>query len=225
MFPPPHHTQAYLDANEGPTILGVIITVSILSTIFVVGRVYTRKWILGALRLDDWLTIAAVVLEWCQVGVAAVAVRNGNGRHFDTLTVTQQQNAIFFTVVGFPFGVTAFGLPKLAVVSLLTKLMNPGRLHKIFLWILVGCCMLGLMGCIINLFAQCSPVESQWRFSITDKKCWSPHVLIDFAIFAGSLSAFTDLYLAVYPAMVLFQLQMNKRKKIALSVALGIGSM
>lgn len=56
-----HHTQDYLDANKGPTILGVVLTVSILSTIFVVGRVYTRKRILGALHLDDWFTVCAVV--------------------------------------------------------------------------------------------------------------------------------------------------------------------
>lgn len=57
----PTHTQAYLDSNKGPVILGVILTVSILSTIFVAGRVYTRKKILGALHLDDWLTIVSVV--------------------------------------------------------------------------------------------------------------------------------------------------------------------
>lgn len=34
-----------------------------------------------------------------------------------------------------------------------------------------------------------------------------------------------DLFLAVYPGMVLFKLQMSLRKKIALSAALGLGSM
>ncbi|KLP15110.1 Uncharacterized protein LW94_1955 [Fusarium fujikuroi] len=226
MSSPPHHTQAYLDADKGPTILGLVITVFILSTIFVAGRVYTRKRIIGALHLDDWFTIVAVVCSPAVFvfGVTIVAVKNGNGRHFDLLNVTQQQNVILYTILGFPFGVMAFGFPKLAVVALITRLMNPGRLHKIFLWVLAGCCMMGLIGCIIILFAQCSPVESQWTFSITDKKCWSPYVLVNFAIFAGALSAFTDLYLAVYPAAVLFHLQMNKRKKIALSFALGIGS-
>lgn len=61
MSSPSHHTQAYLDADKGPTILGLVITVSILSTIFVAGRVYTRKRIIGALHLDDWFTIVAVV--------------------------------------------------------------------------------------------------------------------------------------------------------------------
>jgi hypothetical protein len=40
-----------------------------------------------------------------------------------------------------------------------------------------------------------------------------------------AFSAFVDLYLAVYPALVLFNLQLNMKKKIALSCALGIGSM
>lgn len=40
----------------------------------------------------------------------------------------------------------------------------------------------------------------------------------------AALSAFMDLYLAVYPAVILSQLQMNIRKKAALGTALGIGS-
>jgi hypothetical protein len=40
-----------------------------------------------------------------------------------------------------------------------------------------------------------------------------------------AFSAAVDLYLAIYPATVLFTLQMKRKRKIALSVALGIGSM
>jgi hypothetical protein len=55
------HTQAYMNANKGPVILGVILTVCILSTIFVGARLFTRKLIMGKLNLDDWLTIVAIV--------------------------------------------------------------------------------------------------------------------------------------------------------------------
>lgn len=40
----------------------------------------------------------------------------------------------------------------------------------------------------------------------------------------GAISAAVDLYLAVYPAVVLYRLQINLKKKVALSVALGFGS-
>ena len=38
-------------------------------------------------------------------------------------------------------------------------------------------------------------------------------------------SAFIDLFLAVYPASVLFKLQLNLKKKVGLSCALGLGVM
>jgi hypothetical protein len=40
----------------------------------------------------------------------------------------------------------------------------------------------------------------------------------------SALSAAMDLYLAVYPAVILARLQMNIKKKLALASALGIGS-
>jgi hypothetical protein len=36
-------------------------------------------------------------------------------------------------------------------------------------------------------------------------------------------SAFVDFYLAIYPAVVLFSLQMKLQKKLVLVLALGIG--
>jgi len=40
-----------------------------------------------------------------------------------------------------------------------------------------------------------------------------------------AISAAVDLYLALYPALVLYKLRMNRRKKTALNIALGLGSM
>ena len=42
--------------------------------------------------------------------------------------------------------------------------------------------------------------------------------------FLVAVSAATDLYLSAYPAIVLFGLQLPLRKKLALTAALGIGS-
>lgn len=44
-------------------------------------------------------------------------------------------------------------------------------------------------------------------------------------LFETDFSAFLDLYLAVYPSIVLYKLQMSRKKKVALCGALGIGSM
>ncbi len=44
-------------------------------------------------------------------------------------------------------------------------------------------------------------------------------------VYSLGFSAAVDFYLAVYPAIVLFHLQMSMRKKFCLSIALGFGSM
>ena len=101
------------------------------------------------------------------------------------MTEHQQENVIFFTILNFPFGIMAFGIPKLAVVALLTRILNPGKWHRVFLWSLSGLCVVALLGCIVILFGQCSPSASQWDFSITPDYCWSKWVLVNYAIFAG----------------------------------------
>lgn len=40
-----------------------------------------------------------------------------------------------------------------------------------------------------------------------------------------ALSAFVDMYLALYPSTVLMKLHMSLRKRLALCAALGLGSM
>ena len=98
----------------------------------------------------------------------------------------QKSNAILWTIVGFCPGVMSFGLPKLAVIHLLTRLLNPGRAHKTFLWAIGSLCVLSLLGCVALLFAQCTPVQSQWDFSLAEEmQCWDKSVLVNYAIYAG----------------------------------------
>lgn len=123
-----------------------------------------------------------------------MAVKNGNGQHFDTLSLNEKQGSIFWTILGFPFGVMAFGIPKLAVVALLHRLMNPAKWHAILLWSMSLLCVASLIGCVVILFAQCTPAKSQWDLSITDKTCISPWVLVHYAIFAGGMSISTTGY-------------------------------
>lgn len=89
-----------------------------------------------------------------------MAVNYGNGKHFSTLTTEQQENAILYTIAAFCPGVLSFGLPKMAVVSLLTRALNPSRLHKWFLWWLGVWCMLTLLATCGVLVGQCYPANS-----------------------------------------------------------------
>ncbi|KAK3335272.1 hypothetical protein B0T19DRAFT_351385 [Cercophora scortea] len=218
------HSPDYMAANKGPDALATICAVMALSTAFVSARVFVRGYLMRKLQIDDYIIIAAWVCAWVCVSLSVEAVRSGVGRHMDTLDVDQMQSALKFTIFGFVPGIMSFALPKFAVVSLLTRLLNPSRTHRIFLWVMAALCQTLLLGCVIILFAQCSPSRAQWDFSITDAVCWDHWILVKYSIGAGSFSAAADLYLAIYPTIVLFKLHVETKKKIALCVALGIGS-
>lgn len=119
------------------------------------------------------------------LGLTVAAVRYGNGQHFALLNDKQRSGAIMYTLAGFCPGVLSFGIPKLAVVALLTRITNPSHRHRSFLWLVTGGCLVVLLGCVIILFAQCNPSRSQWDFSVRGT-CWSPWILIYYAIVAGS---------------------------------------
>lgn len=63
-------------------------------------------------------------------------------------------------------------------------------------------------------------------FGILCHCCWQYVTRVKWGtrLILTALSAIVDLYLAIYPAVVLYRLQMNVKKKIALSFALGLGS-
>ncbi|KAL4804191.1 hypothetical protein BDV18DRAFT_166309 [Aspergillus unguis] len=58
----------------------------------------------------------------------------------------------------------------------------------------------------------------------TGATCRPLMLVAKYAIFTGAISAFADMYLAIYPVVVLSRLQMTLKKKLALCGVLGLGS-
>ncbi|TLS28553.1 hypothetical protein PpBr36_01430 [Pyricularia pennisetigena] len=216
-------SEEWLAEDKGTAILVACWVSTLISSVFVLSRVYVNGFMKQKLRSDDWFIIIGQFCGYLAVAFATIAVIHGNGRHMAALSQDQQSGAILWTTVGFVPGLLSFGLPKLAVVSLLTRLLNPKRFHKWFLWWLGLWCLASVIVTGILLLVRCTPANSLWDFSV-EGTCFDVQYLIDFGLYAGSFSAFVDVYLAIYPAVVLFNLQLSLKKKLALSSALGIGS-
>ncbi|KAH8900966.1 hypothetical protein GQ53DRAFT_612064, partial [Thozetella sp. PMI_491] len=210
--------------DKGPALLAVLCVLTPLSTIFCGMRLYTRGWIMGKLYSDDYFIAFSVVCALLSMGLSIKAVIAGDGKHFVVLSDSQKGDALLYSIASLSPSVLSFAIPKLGVVALLVRLLNPSRFQRIFLWTLVIVCAISAAMCNVLMFAQCRPTKALWDITVTEKECWDPYILVNYSIYAGTFSACTDLYLAVYPAIVLFGLQMKLKKKIVLSAALGIGS-
>jgi hypothetical protein len=115
----------------------------------------------------------------------------------------------------------SFTLPKFAVVILLAKVLNPGRGHKAFMWVVSILYLLLSTGQITLNFTECRPVAAVWGGA--KGTCWDRRILFSYAEAHGICSVVFDFYLAIYPTVVISRLALNWKKKLALSAALGFG--
>jgi hypothetical protein len=83
----------------------------------------------------------------------------------------------------------------MAVACLLIRLLNPGKRHRIFLWVLTIFSLICLLICFVIFMCQCDPPRAQWDFTIISKTCWAPWIVVDFTIYAcGALRELTANY-------------------------------
>ncbi|KAF5643130.1 integral membrane protein PTH11 [Fusarium sp. NRRL 52700] len=150
------------------------------------------------------------------------AISAGSGRHQATLTIDEFDRSVCFLMIGMVPGVLSLALPKFAVVSLLVKILFPSPRHVRLLWGLAIGNLVLMLGAFGVRFSECDPPSARWT-AYAPAKCRNSTAIIVYSVVAGSFSALVDFYLALYPAVVLWSLQLHLKKKLALSVALGFG--
>ncbi|ORY57256.1 uncharacterized protein BCR38DRAFT_504377 [Pseudomassariella vexata] len=205
--------------DKGPAILIIIIIATSLSTAFAAARLFVRGKLLGRLHLDEYLIAVSVIVSWVAVAFQILAIQNGNGKHIQVLTYEQQKAIRKWTMLGFTPFLLSFTIPKLATVTLLTQLLAPTRTHRIFLWFLSIFCIINMIPTVVTLFLEC-PHDIPKNM---DLKCIPISSKMYYDIYSGGFSAFVDLYLALYPAIILSKIRLSLYKKISLSAALGFG--
>lgn len=111
-------------------------------------------------------------------------VAYGNGKHIARLTKEEQEGVAFWTTIAFCTGIMTLSIPKLAVVSLLVRILNPGRFHKWFLWGIVIWCQISFIAAIGLLLGRCTPLHSLWDFSVKGS-CFDVNALVSYGIYAS----------------------------------------
>ncbi|KAM3086981.1 hypothetical protein ACMFMG_001091 [Clarireedia jacksonii] len=205
--------------DKGRQLLGVLWMEVCLSIMFIGLRWYTRKFVGGAVGLDDWI----LLLSWFfMVGFAAcisASVAHGMGTHASQLTVDDNANGILWLLIGQFLISIAMGTSKCAVAVFLIRIVNQ-LWHKIVLYIWIVTIM-GLSFLLaISVFAQCTPVQSIWDPRIEGTCTLSLSII---AKIMCSWSAAMDFFLALFPWLILWKLNMKRKEKITICVSLSLG--
>jgi len=192
------------DEDKGPAVIVVCALFQALATVFVSARFFCRIRLLDRLYLDDWILMLALCCGWTAVGMTVASVHYGDGRHMDTLTPDQMSQVLLWTIAGFFPGIMAFTLPKLAVISLLCRMLSPSRKQQIFMFGLGTLLLVNAFVCLGMLFGRCRPFRAVWDVTIPDdqKVCWDFWHIVCYAIFTTG-TMLTNLNSCQRPADIL----------------------
>jgi hypothetical protein len=82
-------------------------------------------------------------------------------------------------------------MPKLAISALLNRVMNPGRFHQIWLWVLTALVFVSSSPYIVVLFTMCDLPEAMWKPQLVAAgagTCRPNGIQVAYAIFTGGKS-------------------------------------
>ncbi|KAH9999723.1 hypothetical protein F4779DRAFT_605284 [Xylariaceae sp. FL0662B] len=152
-------------------------------------------------------------------------VHHGVGRHALYIEEDQRVNAIYMIWLSVPFspGSAAFG--KISIALFLMRLMNRNRPQQAFLWVLIFLLVVVNLVLVIVTFAQCTPVTFLWERvrTVSHGTCWAPTVQQYYGYFQGSFSALSDLVLALFPTLIIWNLQIPLRVKFGIGLLMSLG--
>jgi hypothetical protein len=120
------------------------------------------------------------------------------------------------------FSILAIAFGKMAVIQFILQLEGTNRNGKRILYFCAA------SNCIVSfifiplLWAQCNPVNKIWNPSIVGA-CYGTETYTTFAYFQGSFGATLDTALALYPAIMLWHLQVQLHVKLGLVILFGFG--
>ncbi|EED12777.1 integral membrane protein [Talaromyces stipitatus ATCC 10500] len=138
------------------------------------------------------------------------------------LSDIQIQNTVKWVFLCEFFSILSPGIGRIAYAFLLLGLVPPVQWRTRFLWSIIAIQFVVDIVTIIISFAQCRPLSTFWNHDVSGT-CWSPSVQQDTGFFQGSVCSAVDLTLAVFPASMFWNLNMERKKKIFLSCLMGLG--
>ena len=111
------------------------------------------------------------------------------------------------------------GLTKLSFVLLYARVFQKRSFH-IALWILGGLILAWLLPTWIILINQCNPVAGAWDLAIARAKCIN---LKNFLYGQAIADAVFDFIILCLPIVIVWRLQMDIARKIAVTAVFGLG--
>ncbi|KAF2453484.1 hypothetical protein BDY21DRAFT_126629 [Lineolata rhizophorae] len=207
--------------DNGPRIVISMWVMTGVASLFMGLRFFCKRRYSKVIGSDDFILFASWTFLVIYASMTTVAAANGIGKHIDDLDESKTSLAIKLLYIGEFFAIIALAVSKTSFAATLLRFALE-RWRQAFLWFIIISLNAIMLTCAVLPFAQCTPTKKLWEIEV-EGTCWDTNITVNFSIFAGSFSAAMDFALAVFPWLVVKDLQMNKREKIGVAFAMSLG--
>ncbi|SPO06835.1 uncharacterized protein DNG_09529 [Cephalotrichum gorgonifer] len=205
----------------GPTVLGTSWSFIALALGFIGLRVYYKLDRRRGLWWDDYFLIASWVLLTVSTGLLTENIRLGYGKHiWDIDPENFLLRMPLIMNISSTFGIVATAWSKTSFALTLLRICDG------WTWAAVWC-IIASMNMLLGLSAlfiwiQCTPIQKSW-LPLTEGTCYPPERIVGYLMISAGYSALMDFILAFLPWKLLWRLNMQKKEKIGVIIAMSMG--
>lgn len=212
------------DRNRGPTFIAVTSVLTVFSSITILLRLYTRTQLVRSLGWDDYTVFIAWALGWLGLACHVVEANHGTGRHAAYVSTSNLQVIKRWSLVSQTQQISAVTFTKMSATLLLIRLIagTTTKTLRLSLYALMIVFVTIALATIFATWLQCIPIDAVWDKGV-DGRCLHAHQILAFFYTLNAFTILTDVICAAFPILVLQRLQMNRRKKIGLSIVMSLG--
>ncbi|KIW85823.1 hypothetical protein Z517_01215 [Fonsecaea pedrosoi CBS 271.37] len=210
--------------DRGPATSAVPIVVTVLATVFVAARFYTRAWLVRSIKQDDWWILAAWIFAVGFSTSICVAVRYGLGKHkqdipdddFSALRKAEYAFAILYN--------PSLMLTKTSIIVFFLSVMSKD-VDPVFKWCnWLTLAVVNIAGTALTFFNifQCSPVAAGYLYPQPENATCTD--IVTLYLSSAPLNIITDIAILLLPMPILTGMRLPRKQKIILVATFSFGA-
>ncbi|TQN72547.1 hypothetical protein CSHISOI_02919 [Colletotrichum shisoi] len=208
--------------------LFVVSIVGGVSSLVVVGLRTHHRLQRRNFSLDDGLMLGGLIIYLVDVALACRGALSGLGTRNADLNATMISESTKYLMIWMMLYVAALCLVKSSICFTTLRIATTMPKLRIAVYVLLGLTIATFLTTFIGILLLCRPVEANWNQSLIAEgrgECSPMSAMLGLSYTSTASTIATDLACAVLPAIILWQTQMKRSTKIAVSTILSFGSL
>ncbi|KAK6825725.1 hypothetical protein PG995_014693 [Apiospora arundinis] len=210
--------------NRGPQLMAVDISFAVMALIACLLRVFTRLYMVKAFGLDDVLMVISTACFMVYSAFSMSGVHFGTGHHHKDLEVASIQAAMkcwWFCYLSY----TSSMITSKISIGLFLLRIAVKKIHQYIIYSAMTISVISGMAFFFVTLFQCNPSPFFWNRYVPGEPgtCIPSSVIIGLGLLYTSFSLVSDFTFALLPAVLIWDLKLKQRTKLAIIPLLAMG--